>query len=164
MLATLCDDCGCWVGAAFIESACLGCELAELEAGGLACLIESLVFVLCRWKEPEVRLDVEGVSGDDESTGEVGLSRVAEPVESFVRFFLRNPRVGIEAEGARAACSVQRPRGMRGACEASGTAGRPREQQLAPQQARGGQTRAWRCAAAVRRREWACRRGCAAAR
>ena len=43
-----------------------------------------------------------GVSGDVVSlTGEVGLSRSFEPVESFVRFFLRNPRVGIGAAGRR---------------------------------------------------------------
>jgi hypothetical protein len=50
-------------------------------------------------KELEVALEVVGVTGDVVSLmGEVGESKsLEEPVESFVRFFLRNPRVGIEA-------------------------------------------------------------------
>lgn len=58
---------------------------------------ESLVRVLCRWKEPDLR-DVVGVMGEPGSLmGEVGESRSLEPVESLVRFFLRNPRVGMGA-------------------------------------------------------------------
>lgn len=39
-----------------------------------------------------------GVTGDDDALmGDVGESRSLEPVESFVRFFFKNPRVGIEA-------------------------------------------------------------------
>lgn len=49
-------------------------------------------------KEPEAVLECVGVMGDDVSLmGEVGESRSLEPLESFVRFFLRNPRVGIKA-------------------------------------------------------------------
>jgi len=40
---------------------------------------------------------VVGKRGALSLTGEVGESRSREPVESFVRFFLRNPRVGIRA-------------------------------------------------------------------
>ena len=46
--------------------------------------------------------DVVGVTGDAVSLmGEVGESRSREPAESFVRFFLRNPRVGIDAVGGK---------------------------------------------------------------
>ena len=52
-------------------------------------------------KEPRRFLEVVGVMGDEVSLiGEVGESRSREPVESFVRFFLRKPRVGIRAVGS----------------------------------------------------------------
>src|SRR5690242_4140402 len=84
-----CCDCGC--------ECC--CEAAWPRA-------LSLVRVLVRWKEPEARLlEVVGVMGapDDVSLmGDVGESRSLEPPESFVRFFLRKPRVGmLRAAGAR---------------------------------------------------------------
>jgi hypothetical protein len=48
--------------------------------------------------EARVFLDDVGVMGEKASLmGEVGESRSLEPLASFVRFFFRNPRVGIEA-------------------------------------------------------------------
>ena len=68
---------------------------AAAAAAGGACRAESLVRVLCRWKEPDLR-EVVGVMGEPESlVGDVGESRSREPDESLVRFFLRKPRVGI---------------------------------------------------------------------
>ena len=67
---------------------------------------DSFVLVLWRWKEPDLR-DVVGVMGELLSLmGEVGESRSLEPFESFVRFFLRKPRVGIggAARGMRRPC------------------------------------------------------------
>lgn len=66
-----------------------------------------MVLDCCSWEdllpsvnEPLRFLEVVGVMGDDVSLiGEVGESRSREPVESFVRFFLRKPRVGIRAVG-----------------------------------------------------------------
>jgi hypothetical protein len=69
--------------------ACVDCEVAAVDS----CVADDLL----------PRNDVEvfeavGVMGDEVSlTGEVGESRSRDPVESFVRFFFRNPRVGIDA-------------------------------------------------------------------
>ena len=48
-------------------------------------------------------LDQVGVMGEPplSVTGEVGVKSELDPCESFVRFFLRKPREGIEAEPAR---------------------------------------------------------------
>lgn len=75
---------------------------------------------MVRWKEPEVRfLEVVGVMGEPDDVslmGDVGESRSLEPPESFVRFFLRNPRVGMlcvvwrdDADGMRALPCKQCP-------------------------------------------------------
>ena len=48
--------------------------------------------------DSEVDLETVGVTGDVVSLiGDVGESRSLEPDESFVLFFFKNPRVGIEA-------------------------------------------------------------------
>lgn len=56
------------------------------DSTGSAALVLELVAVL----------ESELATGDVR-VGEVGESKSLEPVESFVRFFLRNPRVGIKA-------------------------------------------------------------------
>jgi hypothetical protein len=53
---------------------------------------DSLVFVLCRWNEPEVRAVAVGVRGDESRTGDVGLVRPS----SFFFFLLKMERFGME--------------------------------------------------------------------
>jgi len=86
----------CWSGGAW-AAGCIGSAVA---------VVDSFVRVLWRWKEPEWRVAV-GVAGEVGSpTGEVGVSRSLEPVESLVRFFFRKPlRVGMSAAAAAAAAA-----------------------------------------------------------
>ncbi len=56
-------------------------------------MADSLVLLRCKWKEPDLRDDV-GVVGEWTSVGDVGVPK---SLESLVRFFLRNPRLGIAA-------------------------------------------------------------------
>lgn len=83
-------------------------------------VLESLVLVLCRWKEPDLREPV-GVTGECVSfVGEAGESRSREPLESFVRFFLRKPRVGIGGAGRlvqRRCAAGMLQRRSRGRCQ-----------------------------------------------
>lgn len=106
-----------------------------------AAWVESFVFDLWRWNEPDLR-EVVGVIGEPESLmGDVGESRSLEPVESFVRFFLRKPRVGIGSgwmEECRRALAVRRLATSAAASELQGMRGGQRAQLAAIGSAEGG--------------------------
>jgi hypothetical protein len=84
-----------------MESGCLevaGEVWVDCEGWEESWAADDLLPWLLKGEEPEVVLEAVGVMGEDVSLmGDVGESRSREPVESFVRFFLRNPRVGIRA-------------------------------------------------------------------
>ena len=85
------DEVGCW--GEFIGPSVDVCEEMAESCGG-------------SFDTESVPLDEGGVS----LTGEIGESRFAEPDESFVRFFLRNPRLGMGGEASVSCSSTGIPR------------------------------------------------------
>lgn len=102
MLGTFCDcsvpgcggglveDCIDSVGGAVVESVALE-EFARLD------WTVELVGTADRDSPPGAEEVVVGCTGELGTTGEDGESRSLEPDESFVRFFFKNPRVGMKA-------------------------------------------------------------------
>jgi hypothetical protein len=119
MLGTFCDCSDPVCGGGLVEDCIDSVDL--MDAGLSAALVElarldwavELVWTVVKDSPPraEEEVVVVVVTGELGTTGDDGESRSLEPDESFVRFFFKNPRVGMKA----GYLSVEREEERRGA-------------------------------------------------